>query len=161
LIEVREVVPKDQTPSPSLAAFNKSFGTSHRGKLLRVGFETSGVRGKTSKFLTLWKSSAIVDETGEEASERPEEAAQGSEKRPLSIPETTPSPQGKTSSGSTKQVTMQHFSKQGSFILAASSCHSRLLNFGLRFIPGFFRIQGFVAFLFSLKTCTLPRRLYP
>jgi hypothetical protein len=31
LVEVREVVPEDQTPSPSLAAFNKSFGTSHRG----------------------------------------------------------------------------------------------------------------------------------
>jgi hypothetical protein len=52
---------------------------------LRVGFETSGVEGKTSKFLTLWKSSAIVDETGEEAPERPEETAQGSEKRPLSL----------------------------------------------------------------------------
>jgi hypothetical protein len=119
-VEVREIVPEDQAPSPSLAAFNKRFGTSHRGKLLCVGFETSGVGGKTSKFLTLWKSSAIVDETGEEASERPEEASQGSEKRPLSISETTPSPQGKTSSGSSKQVTMQHFSKQGSFILAAS-----------------------------------------
>jgi hypothetical protein len=69
LVEVREVIPEDQAPSPSLAAFNKSFGTSYRGKLLRVGFETSGVAGKTSKFLTLWKSSAIVDETGEEASE--------------------------------------------------------------------------------------------
>jgi hypothetical protein len=161
LVEVREVVPEDQAPSPSLAAFNKSFGTSHRGKLLRVGFETSGVGGKTSKFLTLWKSSAIVDETGEEASERPEEAVQGSEKGPLSIPETTPSPQGKASSDSTKQVTMQHFSKQGSFILAGSSCHSRLLNLGLRFIPGFFRIQGSVALLFSLKAWTFPRRLYP
>jgi hypothetical protein len=127
---------------------------------LRVGFETSGVGGKTSKFLTLWKSSTIVDETGEEASERPEEAAQGSENRPLSISETTPSSHGKTSSGSTKQVTMQHFSKQGSFILAASSCHSRLLNLCLRFIPGFFRIQESVAFLLSFKACTLPRGLY-
>jgi hypothetical protein len=116
LVEVREDVPEDQAPSPSLAAFNKSFGTSHRGKLLRVGFETIGVGGKTSKFLTLWKSSTIVDETGGDASEQPEEAAQGSEKRPLSISDTTPSPQGKASSGSTKQVTMQHFSKQGSLI---------------------------------------------
>jgi hypothetical protein len=124
LIEVREVVPEDQAPSPSLAAFNKSFGTSHRGKLLRVGFETIGVGGKTSKFLTLWKSSTIVDETGEGASEQPEEAAQGSEKRPLSISETTPSPQGKASSGSTKQVTMQHFSKQGSLILTVPLCDS-------------------------------------
>jgi hypothetical protein len=161
LVEVREVVPEDQAPSLSLAAFNKSFGTSHSGKLLRVGFETSGVRSKTSKFLTLWKSSAIVDETGEEASERPEEAAQGSKKKPLSVSETTPSPRGKTSSGSTKQVTMQHFNKQGSFILATSSCHSRLLNLGLRLIPEFFRIQGSVAFLLSFKSWTLPRGLYP
>jgi hypothetical protein len=157
LVEVREVVPEDQAPSPSLAAFNKSFGTSHHGKLLRVGFETSGVGGKTSKFLTLWKSSAIVDETVEEASERPEEAAQGSEKKPFFVSETTPSPRGKISSGSTKQVTMQHFSKQGSFILATSSCHSRLLNLDLRLIPEFFRIQGSVAFLLSFKACTLPR----
>jgi hypothetical protein len=53
LVEVREIVPEDQAPSPSLAAFNKSFGTYHRGKLLRVGFETTSVGSKTSKFLTL------------------------------------------------------------------------------------------------------------
>jgi hypothetical protein len=33
LLEVRGVVPEDQAPSPSLAAFNKTFGTSHRGEL--------------------------------------------------------------------------------------------------------------------------------
>jgi hypothetical protein len=60
LVEVREVVPEDQTPSPSLAAFNKSFGTSHRGKLLSVGFETTSVGSKTSKILTLWKSSMML-----------------------------------------------------------------------------------------------------
>jgi hypothetical protein len=117
LVEVREIVPEDQAPSPSLAAFNKSFGTSHRGKLLRVGFETIGVGSKTSKFLTLWKSSAIVDETGEEASERPEEGARDSEKGPHSVSETTLSSREKASSALTKQVTMQHFSKQGSFLL--------------------------------------------
>jgi hypothetical protein len=132
LIEVRKIIPKDQAPSPSLAAFNKSFGTSHRGKLLRVGFETTGIGSKTSKFLTLWKSSAIVDERGGEASERPEGAAQDSEKGPHSTSETTPSSWGKTSSGSAKQVTMQHFSKQGSFLLITSSCLFRLLNFDLR-----------------------------
>jgi hypothetical protein len=132
LVEVREIVPEDQAPSPSLAAFNKRFGTSHRGKLLRVGFETTGVGSKTSKFLTLWKSSAIVDETGEEASERPEGAAQDSERGPHSVSETTPSPRVKTYSGSTKQVTMQHFSKQGSFLLITFSCLFRLLNFDLR-----------------------------
>jgi hypothetical protein len=132
LVEVREIVPEDQAPSPSLAAFNKSFGTCHRRKLLRVGFETTGVGSKTSKFLTLWKSAAIVDETGGEASERPEGAAQDSEKGPHSTSETTPSSRGKTSSGSAKQVTMQHFSKQGSFLLITFSCLFRLLNFDLR-----------------------------
>jgi hypothetical protein len=161
LVEVREIVPEDQAPSPSLAAFNKSFGTSHRGKLLRVGFETTGVGSKTSKFLTLWKSSAIVDETGEEASERPEEAAQDSERGPHSVSETTPSPRGKTSSGSTKQVTMQHFSKQGSFLLTTFSYVSQLLNLDLRLTPEFFRIQESSALLLSFKACTLSRGLCP
>jgi hypothetical protein len=116
LVEVREVVPEDQAPSPYLAAFNKSFGTSHRGELLSVGFETTGVGSKMSKILTLWKSPVIVDETGGESSEQPEGAAQDSEKGPHPTSETTPSSRGKASSGSAKQVTMQHFSKQGSFL---------------------------------------------
>jgi hypothetical protein len=91
LVEVREVVPEDQTPSPSLAAFNKSFGTSHRGKLLSVGFETTGVGSKTSKILTLWKSSMTVDESGGESSGQPE-GAPGSEKGPHPFPEATPLP---------------------------------------------------------------------
>jgi hypothetical protein len=132
LVEVREVVPEDQTPSPSLAAFNKSFGMSHRGKLLSVGFETTGVGSKTSKILTLWKSSMTVDESGGESSGQPEGAASGSERGPHPTPEATPSPQGKASSGSAKQVTMQHFSKQGSFLLTTFSCFFRFLNFDLR-----------------------------
>jgi hypothetical protein len=131
LVEVREVVPEDQTPSPSLAAFNKSFGTSHRGKLLSVGFETTSVGSKTSKILTLWKSSMTVDESGEKSSGQPEGAASGSEKVPHPTSEATPSPQGKASSGSAKQVTMQHFSKQGSFLLTTFSCFFRFLNFYL------------------------------
>jgi hypothetical protein len=124
LVEVREVVPEDQAPSPSLASFNKSFGTSHRGKLLSVGFETTGVGSKTSKILTLWKSSMTVDESGEESSGQPEGATSGSDKGPHPTPEATPSPQGKASSGSAEQVTMQHFSKQGSFLLTTFSCFS-------------------------------------
>jgi hypothetical protein len=116
LVKVQEVVPKDQAPSPSLASFNKSFGTSHRDKLLSVGFETTGAGSKMSKILTLWKSFVIVDETGEESSEQPEGAAQDSEKEPHPTSKTTPSSRGKASSGSAKQVTMQHFSKQGSFL---------------------------------------------
>jgi hypothetical protein len=90
LLEVREVVPEDQAPSPSLAAFNKSFGTSHRGEILSVGFKTTSVGGKTSKILTLWKSPVIVDETGGESSEQPGRAARDSEKGPHPTPEATP-----------------------------------------------------------------------
>jgi hypothetical protein len=71
LLKVREVVPEDQAPSPSLAAFNKSFGTSHRGELLSVGFKITSVGSKTSKILTLWKSPVLVDETRGESSEQP------------------------------------------------------------------------------------------
>jgi hypothetical protein len=129
LVEVREVVPEDQTPSPSLAAFNKSFGTFHRGKLLSVGFETTGIWSKTSKILTLWKSSVTIDELGGESSGQPEGAAIGSEKGPHPSPEGTPSPQGRASSGSAKQVTMQQFSKQGSSLLSTFSCFSPILEF--------------------------------
>jgi hypothetical protein len=118
-VEVREVVPDDQTPSPSLAAFNKSFGTSHHGKLLSVGLKTTSVGSRTSKILTLWQSSVTIDESGGESSGQPEGAVAGSEKGPHLSPEGTPSPQGRASSGSAKQVTMQQFSKQGSSLLSA------------------------------------------
>jgi hypothetical protein len=64
LLETREDLPEGQDPSPSVAAFNKSFGTSHRGKLLSVGCEVAGNRGGAPRILTLWKSSALIDETG-------------------------------------------------------------------------------------------------
>jgi hypothetical protein len=73
-----------------------------------------------------------VDESGGESSEQPEEVAQDSEKGPDPTPEATPSSRGKASSGSAKQVTMQHFSKQGSFLFTTFSCFFRFLNFGLR-----------------------------
>jgi hypothetical protein len=41
LVEVRESLPEGQDPSPSIAAFNKSFVTSHRGELLSVGREVT------------------------------------------------------------------------------------------------------------------------
>jgi hypothetical protein len=116
LLEVREVVPEGQAPSPSLAAFNKSFGTSYHGELLSVGFKTTSIRSKTSKILTLWKSPVLIDETGGEGSEQPGGVAQDSEKGLQSALRTTPSSQGKASSSSTKKVTMQNLSKQGSFL---------------------------------------------
>jgi hypothetical protein len=53
LIETREDVPEGQDPSPSVAAFNKSFSMSYRGELLSVGYEVVGVEGGASEFLTL------------------------------------------------------------------------------------------------------------
>jgi hypothetical protein len=115
LLEVREVVPEGQAPSPSLAAFNKSFGTSHRGELPSVGFETTNIGSSTSKILTLWKSPALVDETGGEDLEQTGGVARDSWKGLHSALRKTSSSQGKTSSSSMKKVTMQNLSKQGSF----------------------------------------------
>jgi hypothetical protein len=88
LLEIREKVPEGQAPSPSLAAFNKSFGTSHRGELLSVGFEAASIGDGASKILTLWKSPTLVDETGEGVSEQtsrlPGDAVRDSGKKPCS-----------------------------------------------------------------------------
>jgi hypothetical protein len=65
LLETREDLPEGQDPSPSVAAFNKSFGTSHRGELLSVGCEVARNKGDAPRVLTLWKSSALIDEIGE------------------------------------------------------------------------------------------------
>jgi hypothetical protein len=70
LIETRADVPEGQDPSPSIAAFNKSFGTSYCGELLSVGYEVAGVGGGTSEILTLWKSPILINETGEGALEQ-------------------------------------------------------------------------------------------
>jgi hypothetical protein len=71
-----------------LAAFNKSFGTSHHGKLLSVGFEAASIGDGASKIFTLWKSPTLVDETGEGVSEQksrlPGEAVRDSGKKPCS-----------------------------------------------------------------------------
>jgi hypothetical protein len=64
-VETREDLPEDQDPSPLMIAFNKSFGTFYRGELLSVCYEKANARDGTSKLLTLWNSSKIVDETGE------------------------------------------------------------------------------------------------
>jgi hypothetical protein len=69
-VETRENLPGDQDPSPSMIAFSKSFGTSYRGELLSVGYEKTDVRDDTSKLLTLWNSSIIVDQTGEGVSKQ-------------------------------------------------------------------------------------------
>jgi hypothetical protein len=63
LLETREDLPEGQDPSPSVVAFNKSFGTSHHGELLSVCCEVARNRGGAPRILTLWKSSALIDET--------------------------------------------------------------------------------------------------
>jgi hypothetical protein len=73
LVETHKDLPEGQDPSPSIAAFNKSFGTSHRGELLSVGLEMAVARDGASKFLLLWNSSKFMDATEEES---PKQATQ-------------------------------------------------------------------------------------
>jgi hypothetical protein len=63
LVEIRENLPEGQDPSPSVVAFNKSFGTSYHNELLSVGYEVADVGGGASKILTLWKSRTLINET--------------------------------------------------------------------------------------------------
>jgi hypothetical protein len=75
LLEIHKNLPEGQASSPSLTAFNKSFGTSYRGELLSVGCEAVSIGDGASKILTLWKSPTLVDETGgvsEQTSRLPE-----------------------------------------------------------------------------------------
>jgi hypothetical protein len=65
LVEVHEALPEGQDPSPSVTAFNKSFITSHHGELLSVGCEVTSNKGGAPRILTLCKSPALIDETGE------------------------------------------------------------------------------------------------
>jgi uncharacterized protein YktA (UPF0223 family) len=67
VVETREELPEGQDPSPSVAAFNESFGTSYRGELLSVSREMGDAGGGASKLLLLWNSFKFVDETGGEA----------------------------------------------------------------------------------------------
>jgi hypothetical protein len=112
LVETREDLPEGQDPSPSIVAFNKSFGTSYRGELLSVVCEKVAVGDEAYELLTLWNSSKFVDETGEGASEQAPP--------PLSK---TARNSGKQSSTSLKKtsassvpagrITMESFSKKG------------------------------------------------
>jgi hypothetical protein len=93
LVEIREDPPEGHVPSPSLAAFNKSFGTSYRGELLSVGCEAAGTGDGTSTILTLWKSFTLVNDIGEGASEQTShlhgEIGRDSRKKPCTSPKRT------------------------------------------------------------------------
>jgi hypothetical protein len=109
LVETHEDLLEGQDPSPSMIAFNKSFGTSYRGELLSVGYEKADARDGTSKLLTLWNSSKIMYETGEGASKQASP--------PLIA---TPHHSGKQPSSSSQRVTVETLSRKGSRIVFPS-----------------------------------------
>jgi hypothetical protein len=119
LVETREDLPKDQDPSPSMIAFNKSFGTSYRGELLSVGYEKADARDDTSKLLTLWDSSKIVDETREGVSEQASPPLIGT---PHDLGKQPSTSSRKTSSDSVppSRVTVETLSRKGSRIVYPS-----------------------------------------
>jgi hypothetical protein len=137
LVEVRVALPEGRDPSPSVAAFNKSFGTLYRGELLSVGCEVSRNKGGAPKILTLWKSSALIDETGGEGSEQSLHSLGGavrdSGKEPRSSPQKTPASLGKPTLGSGKKVTLQNLSRQGSIIFV-NFCTFQLYEFLLKIL---------------------------
>jgi hypothetical protein len=118
LLETREDLPEGHDPSPSVAAFNKSFSTSYHGELLSVSCEVARNKGGAPKILTLWKSSALIDETGEGSSEQSlhtlREAFCGSGKEPRSSLKKTSASLGKSSASLGKKVTIQNLSAKGS-----------------------------------------------
>jgi hypothetical protein len=108
LVEVRESLPEGQDPSPSIAAFNKSFSTSHHGELLSVSREVTKNRDGSPRILTLWESPALIDETGEEGSDDSLEGiACGSQKVADSSQKNAFASAGKSSSSSGKRVIMK------------------------------------------------------
>jgi hypothetical protein len=121
LIETREDLPEGEDPSPSVAAFNKSFGTSHRGELLSVGYEVASIRDGTSKILTLWKSPTLINETGEGVSEQTlhslGQTTRDSGKEPCTSSKKTSVSLDKPSASSGKKVTIKDLSKKGSLLL--------------------------------------------
>jgi hypothetical protein len=123
LVEIRENLPEGHAPSPSLAAFNKSFVTSYRGELLSVGYEVTGVGGGAPEILTLWKLPVLIHETGEGASEQTlhlfGEAEQGFGKGHSSSSKKTPTSLGKSSTSSRKKLATKY--KKGSFLFATYS----------------------------------------
>jgi hypothetical protein len=132
LLETREDLPEGQDPSPSVAAFNKSFGTSHRGELLSVDCEVARNKGGEPKVLTLSKSSALIDEKGERGSEQSlhslGEVGRDSVKEPRSSLKKSSASLGKSPSSLGKKVTIQNLSKQGSSLFV-NSCASQLYDF--------------------------------
>jgi hypothetical protein len=136
LVEVHETLPEGRDSSPSVAPFNKSFGTLHCGELLSVGYEVARNKGGAPKILKILKSSAHIDETGEGGSEQLHSlggAVHDSGKEPRSSLKKASASLGKSSSGSGKKITLQNLSRQGSTIFV-NSCASQLYDFLLMIV---------------------------
>jgi hypothetical protein len=117
LIETREDLFEGQDPSPSVVAFNKSFGTSYHGELQSVGYEVDGIGDGTYKILTLWKSPTLINEIREGASEQTlhslGQTVRDSGNEPRTSSKKTFVSLDKPSTSSGKKVTMQNLSKKG------------------------------------------------
>jgi hypothetical protein len=118
LVEIRENLPEGQDPSPSVVAFNKSFGTSYHGEFLSFGYEVADVGGGASKILTLWKSPTLINEIGEGVSEQSTHLL-GQHVRDSGKDTCTSSKKTSVSldKGSRKKVTIRDISKKGSLLL--------------------------------------------
>jgi hypothetical protein len=161
LLETREDLPEGQDTSPYVAAFNKSFGTSHRGELLSVGCEVARNKGDAPRVLTLWKSSALIDETGEGGSGQSlhslREVACDSGKEPRSSLKKTSASLGKSFSSSGKKVPIQNLSAKGSSLFV-NPCASHLYDFLLMtLIMEFFQSLKIFFFILVVQTCEVPR----
>jgi hypothetical protein len=92
MVKTHEELPEGQDPSPSVGAFNESFGTSYKGELLSVSHEMGVAGGGASKLLLLWNSSKFVDEIGEAPTQMlqlPSKTIRDSEKQPSSSKKTS------------------------------------------------------------------------
>jgi hypothetical protein len=118
LVEIREGLLEGQDPSPSIVAFNKSFGTSYHGELLSVGYEVADVKGDASKILTLWKSPTLINEIGEgvsgQSTQLLEQNVRDSGKEPCTSSKKTSVSLDK---GSRKKVIVKDLSKKGLLLL--------------------------------------------
>jgi hypothetical protein len=124
LIQTCEDVPEGQDPSHSVAAFNESFGTSHRGELISVDYEVAGIGDGASRVLTLRKSPTLITETREGALEQTLHSLRQTPhdlvKQPCTSSKKSSTSLNRTSASSGKKVTIKNLSKKGSLFFMVS-----------------------------------------
>jgi hypothetical protein len=132
LIGNHEEILDDQDPTPSVTAYNKSFGTSFRGELLSV---SGGADHGIPKFSLLWKSPKLMGETGGDAPKKKlrlsgktisvaEKQTSSSLQKPLMI------------SDFAVQVSLGTLNKKKVSMLLSSSCSVDLLDVLTCFVAG-------------------------